>query len=226
MSLTLNHSMIKKLISKDWYLTRKIIALYLAGGIFALSFISLGEWQFYIGSVLLITVLIGLGNHQIAVTLIQERKEQTLPFIMSLPISPMDYIIAKMIANMTIFIVPWLLILVGIAVVFLTTPIPDGLLPYSIILCLLMFVNYCVTWSFGTAIASEGSLIFVMVALNCLINPFMYVLGKTPEIANYVKGAEMVWNNTAIGLIAAEVSIIVLALAAALYIQARKKVFL
>lgn len=224
--MTLNHFIIKKLVAKDWYLTRKIIALYLAGGIFALSFISLGDWQFYMGSVLLITMLIGLGNHQIAKTIIQERKEQTLPFIMSLPISPMDYIIAKMIANMTIFIVPWLLILVSMIAVFMLTPIPDGLLPFSIILCVLMLVNYCITWSVGMAISSEGALLFVMIGLNCLVNPVMYVLGKTPDIANYIKGSEMVWNATAINIVIAEIAIVLLALVAALYIQTRKKVFL
>ncbi|GGY83791.1 hypothetical protein GCM10011613_30870 [Cellvibrio zantedeschiae] len=224
--MTLNQPMIKKLIAKDWHLTRKINALYLAGGIFALSFISLGEWQFYIGSVFLITVLIGLGNHQIAITIVQERKEQTLPFIMTLPISPMDYIIAKMIANMTIFIVPWLIILAGMVVVFIATPIPDGLLPFSIILCLLMLVNYCITWSVGTALATEGATIFVMIVLNCLVNPAMYLLGKTPEIGSHTKDAYMVWNSTATGIVLAEVLIAVLALIVAVCIQARKKVFL
>ena len=109
MNKGINVSMIKKLILKDWHLTRKVIAMYMGGAILALSFISLGETWFYMASVLLICMLIGLGNHQIAITIIGERKEQTLPFVMSLPISPVDYAIGKLIANVSIFSSPGLL---------------------------------------------------------------------------------------------------------------------
>lgn len=226
MNMTLNYPMIKKLIAKDWYLTRKIIAIYLVAGIFALSFISLGEWQFYMGAVLLITALIGLSNHQISITIIQERKEQTLPFIMSLPISPMDYLIAKLVANMTIFIIPWLILLAGSIVVILTTSIPDGLVPFTVIICVLMLVNYCITWSTGMAVASEGATISIMISLNCLINPFFFVFSKTPSIATYIHTNNIVWDADVIGIIAAEVLVILLSLAVAIYIQVRKKVFL
>ena len=75
-------------------------------------------------------------------------------------------------------------------------------------------------------ITSEGATIFVMIALNCLINPALYFLGRIPDIGNYVKSNEMVWNSTAIGMVAAEILILILALIISLYIQARKKVFL
>ena len=40
------------------------------------------------------------------VTVVEERNEQTLPFVMSLPISPMEYTTAKILANLLIFLVP------------------------------------------------------------------------------------------------------------------------
>lgn len=226
MNMTLNYPIIKKLVAKDWYLTRKIIALYLVAGLFALSFISLGEWQFFMGAVLLVTALIGLSNHQISITLIQERKEQTLPFIMSLPISPMDYLIAKMVANMTIFIIPWLILLFGAIVVILTTSIPDGLIPLTVIICVLMLANYCITWSTGIAVSSEGATVAIMVSLNCLINPFMFIFSKTPSVATYIHTNNIVWGADIVGIIAAEVLVILLSLVVAIYIQVRKKVFL
>ncbi len=226
MNMELNYPMIKKLIAKDWYLTRKIIALYLVTGMVALSFISLGEWQFFMGAVLLVTAIIGLSNHQISITLIQERKDQTLPFIMSLPISPMDYLVAKMVANMTIFIIPWLILLFAAIAVILATPISDGLVPLAVIICVLMLVNYCITWSTGMAISSEGATIAIMVTLNCLINPFMFIFSKTPSVATYIHTNDIVWGADIIGIIAAEVFVILLSLAVAVYIQVRKKVFL
>ncbi|HEY0894622.1 MAG TPA: hypothetical protein VGE32_16285, partial [Cellvibrio sp.] len=78
----LNMPVIKQLVYKDWYLNRKLLAVYVGGGIFSLSIISLGEWQFFMGAIMFITMLVAMGNHQLSVTMINERKEQTLAFVM------------------------------------------------------------------------------------------------------------------------------------------------
>ena len=54
-----------------------------------------GEGSFYAGCILLFTVLISLGIHLAMLTVVEERTQQTLPFVMSLPISPRDYTVAK-----------------------------------------------------------------------------------------------------------------------------------
>lgn len=226
MSQALNIDLIKKLVIKDWHLTQKIIAMYMGGAILALCFISLGEAAFYMASVLLICMLIGLGNHQIAITLINERKEQTQPFIMSLPISPLDYAVAKLIANASIFLIPWLLILLALLAVLFTTDLPNGLVPFSVIFCAFFLLNYFITWAVGMAIESEGGIIFVMVFLNCLTSPFMYVLGKTPAVMNNIQGKEAIWNSTSIGILSAEILLSLIALAVAFFMQSRKKTFL
>jgi ABC-2 type transport system permease protein len=226
MSSSININMIKKLILKDWHLNQKIIAMYMAGAILALSFISLGEAHFYMASVLLICVLIGLGNHQIAITIINERKEQTLPFIMSLPISPLDYAIAKLVSNMTLFLIPWLIIVMALIAVLITTELPNGLIPYSVIFCTFFIVNYVITWAVGMASESEGVVIFVMVFLNCLTSPFMYVLGKTPAVMDNIQGKEALWNSTSTSILLTEIILSVVILAIALFLQTRKKTFL
>jgi ABC-2 type transport system permease protein len=226
MNQHINVNMIKKLVLKDLHLTRKVIAMYMGGAILALSFINLGEAAFYMASVLLICMLIGLGNHQIAITIIGERKEQTLPFIMSLPISPTDYAIGKLISNISIFLIPWLIILLALITVLIATDLPNGLIPYSVIFCTFFLVNYFITWAVGMAIESEGAIIFVMVFLNCLTSPVMYVLGKTPALMNNIQGKEALWNSTSIGILAAEIALALLVLAIAFFIQSRKKTFL
>jgi ABC-2 type transport system permease protein len=226
MSNSINSNMIKKLILKDWHLNQKIIAMYMAGAILALSFISHGEAHFYMASVLLICVLIGLGNHQIANTIINERKDQTLPFIMSLPISPLDYAIAKLIGNMALFLIPWMLILLALIAVLITTDLPNGLIPYSVIFCTFFLVNYIITWAVGMAAEPEGIVIFVMVALNCLTSPFMYVLSKTPAVMDNIQGKEALWNSTSISILTTEIVLAILVILLALFLQTRKKTFL
>lgn len=226
MNKTLNIPVIKTLILKDWHLNQKIMAIYVAGSIFALSFIHLGEWQFYMGSTLLISMLVGLGNHQIFVNIVIERKEQTLPLIMSLPVTPLDYALAKFIAGMSVFIVPWSLILLSTLAVFSFTSLPDGMIPVSTILCCFFLLSYCVTWSTGMIFDTEGMVIFVMVTFNCLISPAIYLLGKTSDISSYMSGSTAVWNNTSISFVLGQILICVLVVSTALYLQTRKKTFL
>ena len=226
MSHYVNIPLIKILIQKDWYLTRKLMACYVGGSIFALSFISLGEWQFVMGSTLLMSMLIGMANHLVTMTIINERKEQTLPFIMSLPISPTDYAIAKLIANKSLFFIPWSAILMMTIGVITFSAIPDGLIPLSTIICSYLLLSYCLVWAVGMIFETEGIVILVMVVLNCLIGPLIYMLGSIQDISSHLQSATQVWNKASISLLLLEFFLIVASLAIAFYLQARKKTFL
>lgn len=226
MNYALNLPLIKILVQKDWYLLRKLIALYLFGALLALSFISFGEWQFVMGTTLLFSMVIGLGNHQLTNTIINERKDHTLPFIMSLPISPYDYVVAKLIANMTLFIIPWSLVVIATIAVFLLTPIPDGLLPLTVICSIYFLLCYCLTWAVGMISESEGVTLFVMVFTNCLIGPMLYLIGRVEDITKYVWSQEPNWNPAAISIIAIQLALILLAIVSAFLWQARKETFL
>lgn len=226
MTYRLNIPLIKILIAKDWYLQRKTIAMYLVGGLLALSFIGGGEWQFFMGTTLLISALIGLGNHQITSSIINEHKEHTLPFIMSLPVSPMDYLVAKLIANMSLFVVPWLVVCATALVVFWITPIPNGFIPISVIIGVYLFLCYAVSWSVGMISGSEGVTVFTMVFMNCLIGPVMYSVTRFKEISSYVSAAEPVWNTESISVVSVQLVVILLALLSTFYWQGRKTTFL
>lgn len=226
MSHSLNIPLIKILVQKDWYLTRKFMALYVGGSIFALSFISLGEWQFVMGVTLLMSMVIGMANHLVTMTIVNERKEQTLPFIMSFPISPTDYAVAKLIANKSLFFIPWLAILMMTIGVFTFSAIPDGLIPLSTIICSYLLLSYCLVWAVGMIVETEGIVILVMVVLNCLIGPLIYILGSIKDISSHFQSATQVWNTASISVLLLEFFLIIASLAIAFYLQARKKTFL
>lgn len=226
MNYTLNLRVIKILVQKDWYLLRKLIALYMAGALLALTFISLGEWQFVMGTTLLFSMIIGLANHQLTNTIINERKEQTLPFIMSLPVSPSDYVVAKLIANMTLYFIPWVIVVVASITVFWLTPIPNGIVPMAMICAVYFLLCYCLTWAVGMISESEGVVLFVMVFTNCLIGPMLYLIGRVQGIAQYVWSPDPTWNTAAISIITVQLALIVLAILSAFLWQARKETFL
>lgn len=221
----LNMPVIKQLVYKDWYLNRKLLAVYVGGGIFSLSIISLGEWQFFMGAIMFITMLVAMGNHQLSVTMINERKEQTLAFVMSLPVSPADYAMAKFLSNMVLFFIPWALLTLITALVILFTPLPDGLLAFTLLICLLIAVNHCICWSVTMATETEGSFLMVMIGLNCLLNPALYFLARSPGIGAHNLNPSFIWTSTATLLLLGEILAIIFLLFGTLYFRSRKDVF-
>lgn len=220
-----NMPVIKQLVYKDWYLNRKLLAVYVGGGIFSLSIISLGEWQFFMGAIMFITMLVAMGNHQLSVTMINERKEQTLAFVMSLPVSPADYAMAKFLSNMVLFFVPWSLLVLATTTVILLTPLPDGLVAFTLLVCVLIAVNHCICWSVTMATETEGSFLMVMIGLNCLLNPALYLLARSPNIGGHNLNGNVIWTTTATQVLLCEILAIVLLLVGTLYFRSRKKVF-
>lgn len=221
----LNMPVIKQLVYKDWYLNRKLLAVYVGGGILSLSIISLGEWQFFMGAIMFITMLVAMGNHQLSVTMINERKEQTLAFVMSLPVSPADYAMAKFLSNMVLFFVPWSLLTLVTTLVILFTPLPDGLVAFTLLICVLIAVNHCICWSVTMATETEGSFLLVMIGLNCLLNPALYFLARSPDIGRHNLDPDFIWTSTATQVLVCEILAIVLLLVGTLYFRSRKKVF-
>lgn len=224
-AMTFNFPIIKKLVYKDLYLIRKLIAVYVAGIIVSLSLLSLGEWQFYMGAVLFISMVVGLGNHQLGATLINERKEQTLSFVMSLPVSPTDYAMAKLLSTVVTYVIPWALITVAIISVIWFSSLPDGLIPFTLIVSVLVLLNHCITWSAGMALETEGSVLAIMIGLNCLLNPELYFLVRVPEIYTHINTPNIVWAGLPINILILGVVGIVVVLAASFYFHARKKSF-
>jgi len=223
--MTFNFPIVKKLVYKDLYLIRKLIAAYVAGIIFSLSIISLGEWQFYMGAVLFISMVVGLGNHQLSATLINERKEQTLSFIMSLPVSPTDYALAKLLSTMVTYFIPWFLITVASVLVIWLTSLPDGLIPFTVIVSVLVLLNHCITWSAAMTLETEGAVLAVMIGLNCFLNPELYFLIRVPEIFAHINTPDIVWAGLPIKILLLGVAAIVVVLTTSFYFHARKKSF-
>ena len=106
---SMNYSMVMRLIGKDWYFQRTAILLSLAGGALSLGIVAFGgQAGFTIGLVLLVTIMAMIGAMMVMGNVIGERENQTLPFVMSLPISYLEYTASKILSNLIIFVPFWL----------------------------------------------------------------------------------------------------------------------
>lgn len=222
----LNLPVIKLLVAKDWIMFQKQLAAYVAAGIFALCLIGMAKgWSFYLGSLLLLVVLVGTSCFSISTSLLVERKEHTLAFVMSLPLTPLDFYLAKLLGNLVTFFVPFLIMSVGTIAVIAFTPLPDGLIVFSVLIFGFVALAYSISLSVAMAVESEGWNTFAMIGSMVLINPFMMLLGQIPEISKYVNTESIVWSPPALSILLAQITLAVAVLVATGWVHCRKKAF-
>jgi ABC-2 type transport system permease protein len=224
----MNFAMVQHLIRKDWYFNKWLIYSALTLGLLALVLCGSGtEVGFYMGAVLLLTVLIGAGAYLVTETILRERTDKTLPFIMSLPLSYLEYSTAKIIGNMVIFLVPFCALTVGTWIAIAgTEALPDGLLPFSMLILMEIFTVYTIILAVAVMTESMGWTIGVMVAGNLFLQLFLYMVARLPGIGTYTEGPVAVWNATVFSIFGIEVAVIVLVIAATFILQSRKTDFL
>lgn len=220
--------MINRLIRKDLYFNRSAIIGYTLAAFVAVGLIGSNRaWATNFGSIGLIMVVIAMGFHMIVQTVVSERTEHTLPFVMSLPISPRQYTVAKLIANLVTFIVPWLIIVVAaVSMILVRSSLPNGLTLYTLIILGELLVSYCLYLS--VAIITE-SLVWTGAAVvvgNLLLQGFMQFVSNIPSIAQSSRSETITWSPAVFGLLLGELIAIVVLLAITLYIQSKKKDFL
>ena len=220
-------AMVGKLIVKDWQVYQKQLAGYVAGLLLALGLVGMGSPLLAAaGGLLLLVLLIVVGMFAIASSIMAERKEQTQPFVMSLPVTPMDVFWGKLLANLVIYLVPFLLVTGGMLGMILGTPSPDGTVPWVLLIALFVLVNFIVTLCVAIAVDSEGWNTFAMLALMTLIGPFIYWVTWMDDVREHLRGDAIVWSPQALALIGGELAVIAIAILAAGWVHARKTSFL
>ena len=220
-------AMVGKLIVKDWQVYQKQLAGYVAGLLLALGLVGTGTpLVSAAGGLLLLVLLIVVGMFAIASSIMAERKEQTQPFVMSLPVTPMDVFWGKLLANLVIYLVPFLLVTGGMLALILATPSPDGTVPWVILIALFVLVNFIVSLCVAIAVDSEGWNAFAMLALMTLIGPFIYWVTWMQGVREHLQGDVIVWSPQVLALIGGELAVIAVAILAAGWVHARKASFL
>jgi len=224
----MNKHMISILIRKDVRLVVLPVLCYLAAGLASVAMMGVERlaW-FYAGSVLLITSLIALGFHPPMATVVGERKEQTLAFVMSMPITPADYTWSKLLANLLLFFAPWALLLAAtVGLILLRPSMPDGLIPYAVILFGAIAASAVLILCIGIVSESMHWTIATQIVSNLVFQGVMYAASNATAIKATMQGDVVDWNGTALTFLGIELAIAVLALPVTLWLQSRKTDFI
>ncbi|NJN00485.1 MAG: hypothetical protein HC793_02260 [Aquincola sp.] len=184
----------------------------------------LGKMQFNIAMLVWLSSVIALGVILVLNGITNERKERSLLYVLSLPMSGGDYVRAKLAGLVVCFGLAWLVLsAAAAALVVVSADIPDGLLPYCILLCVYLFANFAVVLCAGLHIRAEGPMTAVVILTNMGVTVFMFTVGATPALHDHMSGSAPVWNATFWITLAVELTITACALALPLFVAARRR---
>lgn len=215
-------SVVSHLVLKDLFLMRWPIAGTLAGGAAALALMPQGKFQAYLGGVLLICALIILNIVIALYAVAQERREKMATFIFSLPVSPRQFTLAKVVAAVIAFAGPWALLTVATTVLIVRTALPDGLLPFWLAVLGYLLFYFCVLLALTLVKDTPGWNATGITVGNVSVNIVIPLLMAMPSIAAHVEGPRAVWTGDVLAVIGGELALGPLVLALAVRYHARR----
>jgi ABC-2 type transport system permease protein len=220
-------TVIKQLILKDWQLNRRYIVLTILFGVAALGLLLAKRAPITVvgGSTLFIAIIL-VGCFLPALNILNERKKQTLPFLMSLPISAIDYTTVKLLGTVGMFLVPWLTLVVAAASLILVKGVlPHGVIPMTLIVLTLPFIGLCLITAATLVGETEGWCVAANVVCNSSYGLIWYFIAQTPSLMRDLPGPRPVWSSAVLTFLGCEFASIALVLSVTYYLQSRKRDF-
>lgn len=220
-------SVVGQLIWKDWQLQRPPLLIAMVWGAAALAVVPWGgQNNRVVGGVLFFLPLILIAHILPLDTIGNERKRQNLVFVMSLPISSIQYTTSKLISSLVIFLIPWVT-LVSAALLLVETRgvVPRGSIPVLLILALMPFLGFCLITCAALVGETEGWGIAANVFCSSTYGLAWYFMTQVPSLMVPAQGHVPVWNSTALSIVAGEVIVGVLLLGLTYFLQSRKRDF-
>jgi len=221
----MNRALVLRLIIKDWYLSRTTLAiLAVAGGLsIGLLYVRGGDAGLTglitsLMTAIFLSILLPMG------TVVQERKMQNLAFVMSLPISPMEYTAAKVLGNLAAFLVLWLAITIGVLGTFARAGL-GGSIPLALVAAMAPFVAFCLLLAVSIVVESEMAALVTMGACNVAYS-FWYFLLRIPGLKEDLQSPVAIWSQPILLILAGQIAVIVGALGLTFYLQSRKTDFI
>lgn len=221
-------SIVLQLVKKDLTIMRAPTICWWLGGWAAIAIIVLGGSEmFNLASILFVSGMAGAGIHAVMRTVVEERREQTLAFIMSLPITIRQYTSAKLVANLAIFGTVWLTLSAATYLIFINgDALPAGYIPFLTIVLVAIFLAYTVILSASLVAETIGIGIAAIVGANIITQMFLWWVASLEGIRSTINGSQAVWNSTALTVLIAEIVLIGLLITLTYVMQARKKDFI
>lgn len=222
----MNYRLVLRLVAKDWYMSRLPLSCVAIGGAVSIVMIVQRDAIGFAGLVSSLIAVIMVSVIVPQVTVVNERKNKNLAFVMSLPISPLEFTASKVLGNLSAVVVPWALIAGTVIVLLWRSPeVNGGFMPFAIIAALMPLVSFSLLTSVAIVSESEFWSMITMGASNVSYSFWWVVVNAIPGMREDFRSPVPIWSDAAVTIIAIEIGICVLALALTFLLQSRKRSF-
>ncbi|HEX7705453.1 MAG TPA: ABC-2 transporter permease [Thermoanaerobaculia bacterium] len=224
----MNRSIFGRLVAKDLYFYRWMLAIALIAGVFSLVIASFSEGDgvrtgMNLGMLLFITTIITFGIFISMAGILKEKQDKSQLFVLSLPVSAAQYSAAKVCAALIAFLGPWLVLTGGVIVATAATGRPSGGIPFFVVMMTFFLVTFCVLLAIVAITMSEVGAITGILITNLSVTLFFFSIGRSPDIAGRADEAVATWSPAILTLLTAEIALILLSVALAIYLPSRKR---
>jgi len=216
----------RKLLAKELYVNRGFVVMGAAAGIISTLIATLGQTGLNIGSLMWLTTIIAIGVMLGIYGVMHERKEHTLEFVLSLPVSIAEYVRAKVLGLWICFFIVWLVSgVAALLLIFLKDSIPDGIAAYTVLLCFFMLASYGVVLCGMLEARSEAASTGIIVVTNMGISVFMFTVAPLAGIKDTMWGPAPVWNSTFWTVLGCELAVLLITFTLPFLLAARRRDF-
>lgn len=217
-----------QLIFKDWRLQSRMITLLTLAGVAALAILRFGGKGIVIGIVFFFVAMIFCACLVPMQNIVNERKKQTLPFIMSLPVSSARYGAAKLVSTAGMFLISWLALLgAALYMTLVRHSLPNGVIPAGMILMGFPLIGFSLVTAAALVGESEGWATAALAITNSSYWLAWFILvSQVPSLTQTWRSPVAVWSLSVFKILGGEFAIILLTLGLTVFLQSRKRDFI
>ncbi|VUD47534.1 hypothetical protein TDB9533_01046 [Thalassocella blandensis] len=174
----------KLIIQKDIQLFAKSVSICIASGLlFCGLFMLPGQFFIVLGSILIITIMLGYYPYLITTCVTREHKDKNTVFVMSLPITTGQYLFSKILSCAILYGACWIILLSTVICVFYLGGHLPALMPsYYVVMFGLFIPAFLLTLLVAILAESEGWTIVSFIFSNILVTLLVNVLPNLPAV--------------------------------------------
>lgn len=211
---------IAQLIKKDLSLHLRFVPVVVVAGMISLAAAAIDG---IISSVMYITTLVAFGLLIGMYNVAQERDKQIHLFVLSLPVTARQYTLSKTISSLLCFLLPWtILTATTVAAIVAIEAVPDGLLPFVLLMQIYFVANFCVFLAVVLTTSSEKIVVTTIIITNMSITLVINLLTRLPAIAQTMETDVILWPPAVVMILLAELALCVVPLLLAITLQNKK----
>jgi ABC-2 type transport system permease protein len=222
----MRQSVVARLVRKDLYLLRWLIAGSIGVGLVAAAVTGINPVLSGVGRIAFLSNVVALGIFLGMYSVVQERKDKSLLFALSLPISPRQYALAKLIAILIAFIVPWTVLMISGIAVTAATAAPNGGIPTIVVVMVFLLGNFVLFLAVALSTDKEPWIVAAILLTNISISLFVGLLDMLPSIAGHREDSAPYWSQAALNILWIEAAMIAASIVVALLVQSERKDFI